>query len=260
MRVPKFSVGQPTRRMEDIGLLTGNGCYSDDFRYPDEVHAVFVRSAVAHADIGAPDISSALEVPGVLTVLTGQDWKDEGLGELNGSGFFGILDPKRRDGQDWFRPIRLPLAVGRVRYLGEPIAVVVAETQNAARDAAELVDIPYNPLPIVTDTAEANAPGTVQIYDDCERNESFVYEVGDKDATDLAFSSAPLVIKQKFVINRMYASPIEPRSVLARYNAPNGKYEIKVGAQSPNDLRRSFGTMMLKVDPNNILSNCSPPL
>lgn len=253
MRVPKFSVGQPTRRMEDIGLLTGDGCYSDDFSYPGEVHAVFVRSAVAHANIEAPDISTALKAPGVLAVLTGQDWVDDGLGELNGTGFFGILNPKRRDGQDWYRPFRLPLASGRVRYLGEPIAVVIAETQNSAKDAAELVNIEYNPLPIVTETAEANEPGTVQIYDDCERNESFVYEVGDKDATDLVFSRAPLVIKQKFIINRLYASPIEPRSALARYDAENGKYEIKVGAQSPNDLRRSFGTMMLRVDPNDIL-------
>ena len=253
MRVKTFSVGQPTPRTEDIGLLTGDGCYADDFRHPGEVHAIFVRSAVAHADIGSPDISEALEVPGVLAVLTGQNWKDDGLGELNGTGFFGLLDPKRRDGQDWYRPLRLPLAVDRVRYLGEPIAVVIAETQNAAKDAAELVNIDYSPLPIVTGTAAANARGTAQLYDDCERNESFVYEVGDRDATDQAFSKAFHRVKQTFTISRLHASPIEPRSVLARYDAAEGKFEIKVGAQSPNDLRRSYGTTMLKVDPDTIV-------
>ena len=165
----QFSIGQSVRRREDPRLLTGRGRYFDDLKLADQLHAAIVRSPHAHADIRGIDTRAALQMPGVHAVLTGKDYEADGLGSMP-----SMAPYKKRDGGPMYLPHRPAIAIGRAMHVGYPVAVVVADTLEQARDAAERVAVDYAPRPAVVSADEAFEPGAPQLYDDCPNNEAYL--------------------------------------------------------------------------------------
>jgi carbon-monoxide dehydrogenase large subunit len=197
----EFAIGQGVPRFEDPRLVRGEGRYVGDMALPGMAFGHVLRSPHAHARILGLDASRAKAAPGVLAVLTGADWQASGFGDLPVPG--GL---KRRDGSPLYRPPFPALVKDRVRWVGDYVAFVVAETLHQAMDAAELIMVDYELLPAVTAAADAVAPGAPLVFDDCPDNICFVQLEGDKAATDLAFARADHVIKHRFVINRVTAA------------------------------------------------------
>src|ERR1700675_3630545 len=164
----EFAIGQSVARFEDPRLLKGGGRYVGDIVLPGMVFGYVVRSPHAHARIRTIDVSRAKAAPGVLAVLTGADWQASGFGDLPVPG--GL---KRRDGSPMYRPRYPALVKDRVRWVGDYVAFVVAETMHQAMDAAELIEVDYEPLPAIVSTADASAPGAPLVFDDCPNNICF---------------------------------------------------------------------------------------
>src|SRR5215471_4854629 len=170
----KFGVGQPVTRLEDARLLKGKGRYQDDTNLPGQLHAVFLRSPHAHAKIRSIQTSAAAAAPGVKAVYTGVDYAADGLSMPRAA-----MPRKKADGSPMFAPQRPALVIDRARYVGDPVAMVVAETLDQAKDAAELIEVAYDPLPSVTSVAEAAKPGTPRLWDENPDNISHTHERGD---------------------------------------------------------------------------------
>ena len=184
----EFGMSQPVARVEDARFLTGAGHFVDDETLPGQLHAVVLRSPHAHADLNAIDTAAAMAAPGVCTVLTGRHYAADGLGLVPHIG----PPVKRRDGAPVIVPPFAPLAADRVRFVGDAVALVVAETAAQARDAAELIEFAYTPLETVVSGTAALEPDAPVLWPECPDNESFLYEVGDRAATDTAFAVAML--------------------------------------------------------------------
>jgi aerobic carbon-monoxide dehydrogenase large subunit len=225
-------IGDAVRRKEDLRLVTGRGCYSDDFNFPDQAHAAMVRSPHAHARIRAIDVQAARALPGVLAVLTGQDALADGLNRiphLAAPGTPPDIVLKNRDGSPVPAAPHPVLPADRVRHVGQAVAFVIAETVAQAKDAAEKVIVDYEPLPVVTqgrDSAEGDAP---RLYDDLP-NIMIDAEVGDKAATDAAFARAAHVTRLETWVNRVTGVPMEPRSAVGIYDAAGGRYTLYAGS------------------------------
>src|SRR6201996_9227208 len=181
----KYGVGQPVRRKEDDTLVRGKGKYTDDFSLPKQAYGWVARSRHAHGIIKGIDTSPAKAMPGVLGVWTGAD-----LAAANFNPFVCGMPLKSRDGSALLQTNRMPLAVDKVRYVGDAVAFVVAETVAQARDAAEAVEVDIEALPAVTDAAEAAKPGAPQLYDHIPNNVALDYHYGDAAKIDAAFASA----------------------------------------------------------------------
>ncbi len=242
----RFGIGQPVPRTEDPRLLRGKGKYVDDFNMPHQAYAIFVRSPHAHAEILGIDTAAAGEMPGVHAILTGVDYAADGLGPITGASPF-----KRRDGSPMLRPLRPALTKDRVRYVGQPVAMVVAASVAEAKDAAEAVVVTYKELPANTITAKANK-GVPAIWDAAPDNESFYVERGDGKAVEAALASAPHVIRQHFDINRLTANAVEPRGALGWYDEGNDRYVIHTGAQRPYVWRQTLTQGLFKIDENRL--------
>src|SRR5215813_4463961 len=192
----EFAIGQGVSRFEDPRLIRGGGRYTDDIKLPGLAHGVVLRSPHAHAKINSIDIAAAQKAPGVLAVITSAEVKAAGYGDLPVPG--GL---KRRDGAAMFRPRYPILAEDRVRWVGDYVAFVVAETVAQAQDAAEMIAVDYEELPSVTSTAEAPKSDAPRVWEDCPDNICFVELIGDKAAVDAALARAAHVTRHRFVIN-----------------------------------------------------------
>src|SRR3990172_7606667 len=179
----QFGIGQAVTRFEDRRLLRGEGRFLNDVNLPNQAYAVILRSPHAHARIRSIETSAAASAPGVLAVFTGADLAREGLGTPRTS-----VRRKRPDGSPMFAPPHPGLAPDRVRYVGDPVAMIVAESPAQAKEGAERVETAYEPMPSVTSTAEAAGPGNPSVWDECPDNISNIFEAGDKAATDKAFA------------------------------------------------------------------------
>jgi carbon-monoxide dehydrogenase large subunit len=225
-------IGQPVRRKEDFRLVTGRGRFGDDIVLPRQAHAGFLRSPHAHARIVAVDKTAALAAPGVLAVLTGADYAAAGLGPIpHNPGLTAPPDVQARltNGP----PIatrHYPLPADRARFVGEPVAVVVAETIAAAKDAAELVEITWRPLPAVVRAADAVAPGAPTLWDEAPDNVCIDIEVGDAAAAAEAFARAAHVVRLDAWAQRVTGVPMEPRTIAADYDAASSCYTIYTGS------------------------------
>ena len=222
-------IGEAVKRREDYRFLTGAGTYTDDVKLDHQTHAAFVRSPHAHAKIRRIDTSKARQAPGVVAVYTGDDIAGAKVAGLP-CGWL-ITDV---NGQPMKEPPHPVLAQGKVRYVGDHVAVVIAETQLEARDAAELVEVDYDVLPAVVDVADARKPGAPVIHDVAPDNTCYVWALGDKGAVDKAFGSAHHVTKLEFVNNRLIPNAIEPRAALASYNRAEDGYTLYVANQNPH--------------------------
>jgi aerobic carbon-monoxide dehydrogenase large subunit len=247
--VAKYGVGQPVRRTEDPRLLTGRGKFNDDVSRDGDAVGYVLRSPHAHADIRSIDTSRATGMPGVLAVLTGQDLADDGIGAFPGPPpFFASLT--KPDGSPLIYPPQYALTSDRARYVGDPIAFVVAETLEQAKDASEAIDIDYAPLPAVVGTAEAMNDGQVQLFDDVPKNFLFQAQIGDSDATSKAFDEAAHVASVRLVNQRIVQNSMEVRGAIGSYDTENGRYTIYTSNQNRHMLRDWIANAFLKCDPS----------
>ena len=240
MALKEGGIGAAVTRWEDERFLTGKGRYTDDYRFEGEVRAVVLRSPHAHARILSIDAVAARALPGVLAVLTGEDVAAERLGLLP-----CLRQVKSHDGTPMFTPPRPLLNRAFVRYLGDPVALVVAETAAGAKDAAEAVEIDYAPLPAVTSLHRVLQASAPDIRPDCPGNRCFHYELGDRAAVAEAFARADHVVERELVISRVQASPMEPRSAVGLH--ATGRYTLYAGVQSTHRARDIFADHVLKV-------------
>lgn len=233
------SIGKPVRRQEDHRLITGRGQFSDDHSVPGQAYAAFVRSPYPHAEIGGIDTATALAVPGVLAVYGSADCDADGLGAIPHSPFpstqfdLKLNAPDGSSGNDAFIGDHRPLPSDRVRYVGEAVVMVVAETQAAALDGAEAVVVEFNPLPAVTDAraaVETDAPVLWNGIDGIDGNVFVDTKFGDAAATDAAFAKADHVVRMSYDIPRVTGVPMEPRSALAVNDADADKVTVYAGS------------------------------
>jgi aerobic carbon-monoxide dehydrogenase large subunit len=222
----KFGVGQPVRRKEDDTLVRGKGKYTDDFNLRGQAYAFIVRSSHAHGIIRGIDTAAAKAMPGVLGVWTGTDFAAANYGP-----FTCALPLKSRDGTPLLQTNRIALMTDKVRYVGDPVAFVVAETPAQARDAAEAVTVDIDPLPAVTDPEQAAKPGAPQLYDHIPNNVALDYHYGDAAKVEAAFKSAAHVTKLDIVNTRVAVVAMEPRAALASYDRASERYTIQVPTQ-----------------------------
>ena len=235
----EFAIGQGVPRFEDPRLVQGRGRYIDDIVYPGMAFGVVLRSPHGHAKILSIKTDAARAAPGVIEVITAADWKKAGLGELPSHG--GL---KRRDGSPMFKAGYPVLAQDRVRWVGDPVAFIVAETAAQAADAAEMIEVDYEPLPAVVSTAKAMEPGAAKVWEGCDDNIGFVELLGDKAATDAAFAKAAHVVKHRFVINRVTAAAMEPRGAVGVYLPAEDRYIIHSPVQRAHPYRNEIAKVM----------------
>ncbi len=227
----KFGVGQPLQRFEDARLLRGEGRFVHDLAAPGQAYLVLVRSPHAHARIAAIDRAAASAAPGVLGVFDGEDLVRDGIGTSEVT-----LQRKRPDGTPMFWRAHEGLARARVRYVGDPVVAVVAQTLAQAKDAADLVAVDYQALPV---------EGAV--WEECPDNVCNVHEVGDPAATDAAFAGAARVVRRRYLVSRVHAQFMEPRGALGQYDPATGRYTLHLDVQYPHRVRDLLAERIFKV-------------
>jgi len=242
----EFGIGQPVRRFEDKRLLSGNGRFQSDNNLVGQAYAYVLRSPHAHARIRALGLAEANAAPGVALIMTCEDLVEAKLGAM------GVpFQRKRPDGSPMFARAHLGLAQGKVRYVGEPVAFVVAETLAQAKDAAELIDVDYEPLASVTDTAEA-AEGKIAVWEECPDNISNLFESGDRAATEAAFAKAAYIVKKRYVISRVYAHFMEPRGAIGVWDPGEDRFTLYADVQYPHRVRQALATRIFKIPESKI--------
>ena len=248
----KFAIGQPVPRAEDPRHLTGGGRFTDDTSIAGQAHARFVRSPIAHGEIRAIDTSAAAAMPGVLAIYTGTDLNDDGIGHIPSA-----LPLKNRDGSPYIVPPRPALAVGRVRHVGDAVAVVIAETAIQAEDAAENVALELDPLPVVIEAEQAAASGAPKVWDQAPGNICLDFFIGDEAAADAAFAEAAYVVRQRTDNTRMVVNAMEPRAVIGQYDPAAEKFTIHMPTQGVMGARNTLAKAIFGIEPENmrVISN-----
>jgi carbon-monoxide dehydrogenase large subunit len=241
------AIGQPIRRREDERLLRGRGRYVDDQKLRDAAHLVLLRSPHAHARIGRLDKTAAAALPGVLGILTGEDWEAAGFGELP-----CIWQVDSGDGTPMREATRPALARGKVCHVGDIVAAVVATSKAAALDAAEAIEIDYEPLPAAADTARALELGTPIVHERFGTNLCFDIDFGDRHAVRAAFAGAAHVTRLELVNNRIAPSPMEPRATAGLYDPDDDHYTLWTSSQNPHMVRRWLAESSLKIPEHRI--------
>ena len=246
----KFAIGQPVPRKEDPTLLRGQGRYTDDLNQPGQAYAVMVRSGHGHGRIRAIDTAEAKALPGVLGVFTGADLLAAGLGPMPSG-----AATKNRDGSDMAKPVQPPLTTDKVRFVGDPVAVVVAETAKQARDGAEAVFVDIEALPAVTSAAAAAAPGAPLVHEGTAGNVILDFHHGDTDAVAAAFARAAHVTRLKVRNSRIVVCPMEPRNAIGEYDAASGRWTLRLGCQGTFPMRNALsGPLKTPVDKIRVLT------
>ncbi len=221
----KFAVGQPVSRKEDPVLLCGEGRYTDDLNRPGQLYGVMVRSRVAHGVLRSVDSSAARDMAGVRAIITAADLDHAGIRNMPAAA------GKNRDGSPTRRPPQRPLATDRVRYVGEPIAMVVADTSKLAKDAAEAIFVDIDPLPAVTTASAAAAPDAPVLHEDAPGNICMDFHYGDSAQVAAAFAHAAHVTKLSLRNNRIVVCPMEPRSAIGEFDAADDRLILRLGCQ-----------------------------
>src|SRR5438128_3869982 len=238
----RFGSDRDARRSEDGPLLTGRGCFTDDVSVPGQAHAAFVRAQIGHAELCGVDVSRALRMPGVLGIFTGKDLAAAGLGAIPPA----VALPGR-GGRPMFGAAMPPLAVGRVRYVGEPVAIVVAETAAQARDAADAVAVDEAELSAASDVERALAPGAPVIWPEAPDNVALDWTDGDAAAVEMACARAAHVERVRLLDTRLAPAALEPRAAIGQWDAVSGRYTLIAGTQGVAVVRRMLAEFVFKV-------------
>ena len=242
----KFGLGQAAPRVEDQRFLRGGGRYTDDIDLAGQAWSYLLRSPHAHARIRSIDVAAARAAAGVLAVFTGDDVAAEGLGDMPCLAAKAV-PLKRPDGEPIFQPPRPALVRDKVAFVGDYVAFVVAESRSQARDAAELIEINYEPLPVNVRTTEAIGEGAPAVWEDCPDNICFRMELGDKAAVEVAFKAADHVTRLELPMPRVAINPMEPRAALGAYDPHEERYTLYSGNQFPHDMRGWLSEAVLGV-------------
>ncbi len=243
----RFGIGQPVTRKEDHRFLTGRGRYVADIDLVRQAHAVFVFSPHAHALIRAIDKLAAERMPGIYAILTGEDWAADGLGTLDPE-----MMPEDMGGPKGYRTRRPPLAQGRVRHVGERVAIVIAASETEARDAAELVAVDYEILPAAVTVEDALRAGAPPVHEDAPDNTSFTMHMGNADAVGPAFARAYHVTRLPLYNNRITAVTMEPRGCIADYDPGTRRYTLYTSTQNVHGVRQTLAHHILHVPESRI--------
>jgi carbon-monoxide dehydrogenase large subunit len=238
----KFGIGQPVRRVEDQRFLTGRSRYVDDIELSHQAYGAVVASPHAHARIRGVDVSAASAAPGVLCVLTGADARREGLG-----GMPPLFMPEDMGGPKGYRTSRPLLAADKARYVGDRVAFVVAEHLAQAREAAELVEVDYEPLPAVVNVEDAVKDGAPRIWEEWSSNVAFPLMMGSKDATDAAFAKAAHTVSLRLENNRLSANAMEPRGAIGDYSPADDSFTLYTSTQNPHGIRTVLSQAVFKM-------------
>ena len=233
-------IGASVRRKEDLRFLSGNGHYTDDINRPHQLHAHILRSDRPHARIGGMDTKAAAAMPGVVAVYTGADMQADNIGGLPCG-----WQIHNKDGTPMAEPMHPVLATGKVRHVGDPVAVVVAETKQQAKDAAEAIAIDYADLPGVATLREAVAAGATAVHDDAPGNVCYDWHIGDKAVVDAAFARAAHVVKLDLTNNRLIPNAMEPRAAVGEFDRTTGDYTLYTTSQNPHVIRLLMGAFVL---------------
>ncbi|MDB5409381.1 MAG: xanthine dehydrogenase, molybdenum binding subunit apoprotein [Rhodospirillales bacterium] len=240
--IGRFGSGRDVKRIEDAGLLSGAGKYSDDVALPGQTYLCFLRSPHAHAKIVSIDASAALAMPGVVAVITGAQMVDAGVKPIGIAPIF-----KRPDGSPGATPLRRALAHETVRFVGEAVAALIAETRDQAKDALEAIEVEYEELSAVTEMTRAIAPGAPVIWPAAPDNIAAQMKHGDAAKTDAAFKSAAHVVALDIVNQRLAPTPMEPRSTSAEYDAGRDHLTLRISTQMPSGARDTLCNEVLGI-------------
>ncbi len=243
-------IGARTLRVEDKRFITGRGRYTDDINQPGQAYAVFVRSPHAHARINGVDVQAALDWPGVLAVLTGEDAAADGLGNLPCGWMV-----RSKDGSDMKMGPHPVLAQGKARYVGDPVAMVIASTHEGAEAAAEMLQIDWEELPAIADVGEAH--GGPVVHDDIPNNLIYDWEIGDRAQVDAAFGKAAQIAKVEIVNNRLITNAMEPRAAIGAYEPGTGSSTLYLTSQNPH-VHRLVMSAFVNVAPEHKLHVIAP--
>ena len=245
--VGRFGSGREVRRIEDAGLVAGAGRFSDDVAAPSQAHLRFLRSQHAHARIVSIDAARALAMPGVIAVLTGADLVKAGVKPLPIAPIF-----KRPDGSPGATPLRPALAHEAVRFIGETVAALIAETRDQAIGALDAIEVEYEELPVVTGVEEAVAEGAPLVWPEASGNIAAQMRHGDAAATEAAFAKAAHVVSLDLVNQRLAPTPLEPRSTLASYDAASDRLTLRLSSQMPSGARDTLCNEVLGIPPQKV--------
>ena len=240
-------IGASVRRKEDLRFLSGNGNYTDDINRPGQTYAVMRRADRPHATIKNLDTAAASKAPGVVAIFTGADMAKEEIGGLPCG-----WQIHNKDGSPMAEPPHPVLALGKVRHVGDPIAVVIAETKQQARDAAELIEIDYQDLPSVSSTVDAIAPGAPEVHDGVAGNLCYDWHIGDKAVVDAVFAGAAHVVRLDLVNNRLVPNAMEPRAAIGEWDTSSGDYTLYTTSQNPHVIRLLMGAFVLHIPENKL--------
>lgn len=238
-------IGRSLRRLEDERFLTGAGRYVEDFSASAQLHAVVLRSPHAHARIDGIDTAEAGAMPGVRAILTCADLDADGIGTLPCIAQVATVAPI-------IVPPRPALARGRVRHVGDPVAFVVADSREQARDTAERIAVAYHPLPAVVDPVAALAPDAPLLWDEAPGNLSYRFERGDRTAVEKAFAAAAHVVEITLINNRLVVAPIEPRAAIGSYDAASDSFDLLLTGQGVHSLRNQLASAVFRMPPERI--------
>jgi carbon-monoxide dehydrogenase large subunit len=238
-------IGRSLRRLEDPRFLTGQGRYVDDIDLPGQLHGIVLRSPYGHAAIEGIDIAAASSMPGVRGVFTAADLDADGVGKLPCIAQVATVAPM-------IVPPRRALALDRVRHVGDPVAFVVADTKDQARDAAERIRVAYRPLPAVVDATAALAAEAPLLWDEAPGNLSYRFERGDKAAVDAALAGAAHTIEIELVNNRLVVAPIEPRAAIGHYDGAADRLDLLLTGQGVHSLRQQLADAVFHMPPDRI--------
>ena len=240
-------IGASMRRKEDHRFLNGRGNYTDDMNQPGQAHAVMKRSDRPHARILAIDTAAARAAPGVVAVFTGADLDADGIGGVPCG-----WQIHSKDGSPMNEPKHPVLATGKVRHVGDPVAVVIAETRQQARNAAELLDVTYEDLPAIATVRDAIAPGAAAVHDDAPGNQCYDWHIGDKAIVDAAFAGAAHRVKLDLLNNRLVPNAMEPRAAIGMFDRSSGEYTLYTTSQNPHVIRLLMGAFVLHIPENKL--------
>lgn len=242
----QFGISQHVERREDARLLTGEGAYADDTGFEGQAFAAFLRAPIGHGIIKSIDTAEAAEAPGVISIFTGEDLKNEGIGAIP-----NVTPFLNRDGSDMLRTQRPAVAVDKIYHVGEIIAIVVAESTALAQDAVDLIMLDVDPLPALTDVTEAMKPDAPQLHEHIPGNVCLDFQIGDEDKAKAAIDSAAHVVNLTLTTNRLVVASMEPRSASARFlpdsNDGAGCYELISGSQGVNAMRNMLADAIFNV-------------
>ena len=245
--MPFEGIGAAVRRKEDARFLSGRGNYTDDINRPGQLYAFIRRSDRPHAKIGRIDTGAAATAPGVVAVYTGADMAADSIGGLPCG-----WQIHSKDGSPMKEPPHPVLAVDKARHVGDPIAVVIAETKQAAKDAAEQIAIDYEDLPAVASLRDAIAPGAALVHDDAPGNVCYDWHIGDKAVVDAAFAKAAKVVKLDLTNNRLIPNAMEPRAAIGEFDGNSGDYTLYTTSQNPHVIRLLMGAFVLHIPENKL--------